>query len=778
MRLYRCLRSFGSVRSYGATRVARPRIRCSARRRAVVELGARPKRLSENRLGEGDSPILLRAVSLYAGRKIGTAPDGSRIGSKAGLVVGLLVAALLAAGGWQSVASAQQFFRRSPSQQPATGNSTRGTNAAPGSAATNTPAATTAAAGSSAANAGAGNAAPANGAPGPAAKPAAGAPAKAAAPQQPQLRVVATVNREEISRDDLGKDCVAHYGNEVLEGLVSKQLIIEHCERMHVTVTTKEVADEIDRLARKFSLPTDQWLRLLEKERGVKPRQYANDVIWPMLALRKVAAAQLVVSKAEIDQGFESEFGPAVKARMIAVADPKKAAKVFAEARSRPDDFGTVARKYSEDPSSASANGLVQPIRRFMGEKALEDAAFALRDGEISPPVTIGGMQVILKCEGRVPATQVDRSQVDKMLEEALRERKLRAAGMALFKALREKSVIEEVYADPIKRKQWPGVAAIVNGRQITMTELSDECIERHGIEVLEGAINRRLVEQSLRKANKKVTQQEIDAEIARAAMSMGKLKRPGEPDIGGWLDFVTKEQGITVDIYVRDQVWPSVALKKVVEAPPVTDEDLKKGFEANFGPRVKCRAIVLSNQRKAQDVWEKARENPTAEFFGKLAEEYSVESTSRALKGEVPPIQRYGGQPQLEKEAFSLEPGEISAIIQTGATYVILFCEGRTKPDKIDFREVRDEILLDIQEKKLRMAMAKKFEEIHESSVVDNFLTGTMHTPKGVEQKMADIKQASHVERAGKPAGHDGPTVRDPDKTTLDDLMKQDRLP
>ena len=35
------------------------------------------KRLSENRLGEGDSPILLRGL-----RKIGTVPDGFRIGIK------------------------------------------------------------------------------------------------------------------------------------------------------------------------------------------------------------------------------------------------------------------------------------------------------------------------------------------------------------------------------------------------------------------------------------------------------------------------------------------------------------------------------------------------------------------------------------------------------------------------------------------------------------------------------------------------------------------------
>jgi hypothetical protein len=261
----------------------------------------------------------------------------------------------------------------------------------------------------------------------------------------------------------------------------------------------------------------------------------------------------------------------------------------------------------------------------------------------------------------------------------------------------------------------------------------------------------------------------------------MGKIKRPGEPDIGGWLDFVTKEQGISVELYVRDQVWPSVALKKIAPAPPVTDDDLQKGFEANFGPRMKVRAIVLSSQRKAQEVWEKARENPTAEFFGKLAEEYSIEANSRALKGEVPPIQRYGGQPQLEKEAFSLEPGEISAIIQTGATYVILFCEGRTKTENIQFREVRNEIFEDIKEKKLRLAMAQKFEEIQDSSVVDNFLTGTLHTPKGLDGGVVGgVVQTGGVAPQGgknKP-GAQRPTVRDPDKTSINDLMKEDPLP
>ena len=42
-------------------------------------------------------------------------------------------------------------------------------------------------------------------------------------------------------------------------------------------------------MAKSFSLPVDQWLKLLKQEREVQPEQYANDIIWPTLALRKLA---------------------------------------------------------------------------------------------------------------------------------------------------------------------------------------------------------------------------------------------------------------------------------------------------------------------------------------------------------------------------------------------------------------------------------------------------------------------------------------------------------
>jgi parvulin-like peptidyl-prolyl isomerase len=295
---------------------------------------------------------------------------------------------------------------------------------------------------------------------------------------------------------------------------------------------------------------------------------------------------------------------------------------------------------------------------------------------------------------------------------------------------------VVNVFNDTAKREEMPGVAAVINNHKVTVRELAEECVARHGTEVLEGTISRRLLEQALKQRNITVSQQDVDAEVARAALAMGQKTADGMPNVEKWLELVTKEQGLPLDAYMRDSVWPSVALKKLAGEVKITNEDLQKGFEANYGTRVRCRAIVLANQRKAQEVWEKAR-GLTAEDFGKLAAEYSVEASSKALQGKVPPIQRHGGQPLLEKEAFSLKPGELSSIIQAGDKYVILFCEDYTKPTNVNFAEVKQDIYSDIFEKKQRIAMAEEFNRLRESAQIDNFLAGTTQSPN---------KKASHT--------------------------------
>ena len=195
--------------------------------------------------------------------------------------------------------------------------------------------------------------------------------------------------------------------------------------------------------------------------------------------------------------------------------------------------------------------------------------------------------------------------------------------------------------------------------------------------------INRKILEQACKQRNITVTAETTSTTKSRARRWPAcKPKPDGSPDVEAWLELVTKKQGIPLDVYQNDVVWPTVAMKKLAgDKIEVSDEDLRKGFEANYGPRVRCLAIVLDNSRRAQQVFEMARKNNTAENFGDLAAQYSIEPGSQAMHGEVPPIKKYGGQPKLEEEAFSLRPGEISGMIQVGDKFVILRCEGFTKP-------------------------------------------------------------------------------------------------
>lgn len=143
------------------------------------------------------------------------------------------------------------------------------------------------------------------------------------------------------------------------------------------------------------------------------------------------------------------------------------------------------------------------------------------------------------------------------------------------------------------------------------------------------------------------------------------------------------------------------------------------------------------------------ARENPTAERIGDLAEKYSVDPTSKTLRGEVPPIQRYGGQPAIEREAFALKPGELSGVVQVADRFMVLFCEGFTDPAPVKPAEVRDELHADIFEKKQRIEMARYFSHLREAAAIDNFLAGTSQSPAQSSGPRASPPSESGLSRA-----------------------------
>src|SRR5205823_5492373 len=85
-------------------------------------------------------------------------------------------------------------------------------------------------------------------------------------PPTSTLQVMAVVNGEQINRQELGRECIRRYGEEVLESMVNRQLISDACAQKGIQVTDADVSAEIDKVAGRFGLARDRWLTLLREE--------------------------------------------------------------------------------------------------------------------------------------------------------------------------------------------------------------------------------------------------------------------------------------------------------------------------------------------------------------------------------------------------------------------------------------------------------------------------------------------------------------------------------
>ena len=449
------------------------------------------------------------------------------------------------------------------------------------------------------------------------------------------------------------------------------------------------------------------------------------------------------VSQEEFNKAYLSRYGEAVKCRLIMTAERGKAENLHAQASADPKQFGPLAKKFSEDETSASVGGLIPPIRKYAGDTRLEDAVFALENNEVSPILQLGDQWIFLQAVRRIPATTPSPeaiAAIKEQLHDQVRDGKMRTAAADIFAKLQKEAKVVKVLGNDELSKQHPGVAALINGQAMPISVVAQTCIKRYGTDVLEGEINRKLLGQELRKANMQVSTDDMDAEMERAAVAFGFVRKDGTSDVNAWKEAVTDGGSIDLNLYLADSVWPTAALKKLVaEDVEVTQQDMEQGYISAYGPRAEIMAIVLSDQRTAQKVWQMARDNPTEDFFGGLAEQYSIEPISASNRGKVPPIAKFSGQPAIEKEVFKMKPGELSGIIVTGGKYMVLRLDGFTEPVVTDPSAVQTELTRDLTEKKMRIAMAKAAKAMRESAEIDNFLEADKKAATKIATRIKD---------------------------------------
>ncbi len=269
---------------------------------------------------------------------------------------------------------------------------------------------------------------------------------------------LARVNGELISYETVAAECMQRYGAEVLESFINRTIIHQACARRGIEIREDEVREEIVKIAKKFDIDPQQWLRVIQTERHLSPLQYQQDVIWPMLALKQLAGKDVSVTEEEMQQVFTRDYGERVKARMILCDKLHRAQEVWNLVKNDPQNFGKIAREKSIDPTSKSLDGQIQPIRRYAGNENLEKEAFKLKEGEISGIIDVSTPEaqryVILLCEGHtVPIVKsIDDQGIRAEVLRQLQEEKTQVAVAKVFERIKKEAQVDNFLANTSTR--------------------------------------------------------------------------------------------------------------------------------------------------------------------------------------------------------------------------------------------------------------------------------------------------------------------------------------
>ena len=282
---------------------------------------------------------------------------------------------------------------------------------------------------------------------------------------------IAIVNGQNISRQQLADECVARKGKEILDTLINRTLVDQALKARKLEVTAAEIDTEIDNVAHRFGISREGWLRTLDKERQISPVQYAKDIIYPALALRKLCDGKIVVTNKDLQDAFESQYGAKLRCRMIMVDKLPKAQDIWERLHKNPAGFEKIAQEESMDAGSRSLGGqLAEPITRHAYPQNVADSAFRQlvdgdpedkdpthkpKNGDFTGPIQAAeGAWIILRREAVIPPVEgvtLKNENVKKQTYTMIFEVKLKETMGLVFQDLVKAAAIENKLVGTMK---------------------------------------------------------------------------------------------------------------------------------------------------------------------------------------------------------------------------------------------------------------------------------------------------------------------------------------
>lgn len=303
------------------------------------------------------------------------------------------------------------------------------------------------------------------------------APPALAAEKQTSKSNVAVVNGSVITQEDFDREMsrvlrrLANTGKpfddsqllavkrKVLEGLINRELLYQESQRKRIKVEGVAINERLSILKKQF--PSEDAFKTALIQANLSEADIRSQ-IKRGLAVEQFITAQFVekitISAKEARAYYDSHPNSfkqpeQVRARHILIrVDPEADELKRAEARKRiegiqqklqkGEDFATLAKAFSEGPSSAKGGDLGY-FKRGQMVKPFEEAAFALEPGKVSDIVETEFGYHLIKVIDKKPGKTIAYQEVKGTLERHLKQDKVQREVSLYVEKLKEKAKVE-----------------------------------------------------------------------------------------------------------------------------------------------------------------------------------------------------------------------------------------------------------------------------------------------------------------------------------------------
>jgi len=219
--------------------------------------------------------------------------------------------------------------------------------------------------------------------------------------------VVARVDGQPVSKDELYELMVQSNGQAALDSLISQKLVELEAKEQNITATDAEVQKELDEVAEYYG-------GLDVFEQSLKTYNLTLEDVKEDLAvqvkLEKLMKLKINVTDKEIQEYFTAnkelyDVEEQVKASHILVDTEEKAQEIRQKLEAG-GDFAELAKTNSQDTTNKDQGGDLGTISRGQMVEEFEEAAFSLPVGEISQPVKTEYGYHIIKVTEKISARE------------------------------------------------------------------------------------------------------------------------------------------------------------------------------------------------------------------------------------------------------------------------------------------------------------------------------------------------------------------------------------